>query len=276
MFNLRSLTLSTLLFSVSFQSMGEVLDYQTPIQEQRDQKLREAKRDLKEVLNIFPYQISRACLSMTQDKGRFNLSGLGWLMLPGALIVDTIALPIGAVATPILAARVPYTALKNRFQARCDGEKLSAQMEILKASMIKRSEQAEELLGDRFIKSEDLLAFTLGFTAIDSVKNQGEITLAGGQTLSRKDLDTLPTSAENAYYSLSRAVKTIQRLPIQEQVEETFMKKLAERMTYESEKDAQNTTQHQHDRLSSVIESLREASRHIEKTLQLIAEEQDS
>lgn len=259
------LTSSLLSLTLSFQAMS----FQSIADKNRQETVNKAKKDLTDFLGMFPFQATRTCVDMAQHKGGyFDLSGLGLMMIPGALILDTLMIPVGIIGAPVLEGKVIFQELKGRFESCGDKEKLSKELELLRGNLFTRHHQAEQLIGNRYIKSEDVLAFTLGFTVIHSLNNPDGLTLVSGQTLLEKDIEAFPLTAEQAYHSLKHAKGMIWLLPKDMQSEKGFMKALVERMTFENESDADKKSDRKFDNLDSIIHYMRDAAKNIYKTVE--------
>lgn len=256
--------------ALSFQSFAET----TPVQDKRAAESEEAVENLKAAMRWMSFPTSRVCFDMatTDEKGSFlKLGGLGWMMLPGALIVDAFALPASILASPVLVGKLAYVEIKNKLAARHDQEKLSEELELFRESMRLRTEQAEKLIGDRLIRSGDLLPFTLGFTVIHSYMNHRDgLTLINGQVIREEDVDVFPKSAQDAFREMKRAKDDIHFLPANLQNEEAFMKALVERMTYANAADMAQVPTEEPDEFEYLLARLRRSAKHIEDTLKAL------
>ena len=263
------LTAPILCLSLSFQTLA----FQTPAERNREQAVTTAKTELRQFMGMFPYAATRACVNMaTAKRGFFDLSSLGIMMLPGALIFDTLMIPVGIIGVPVLEGKVIFEQLKGRFESCGDKEKLSKELELLRSSLHQRHEAAEKLIGSRFINSEDVLAFSLGFTVIHSLNYYEGLVLVNEKKIVEKDIEVFPITAEQAFHSLMFAKKELLRLPQNLQNEEAFMKALVDRMTFENANDADRKLDHPFDTLDSVIHYLRDAAKNINKTVEALNE----
>jgi hypothetical protein len=251
--------------------MAQTEPYKTPIEKQRVEEAAKLKQDLNDFMGLFPFGLTRSCINVARGRDFIGFSGLGIMMLPGALLADIGLFPLEAVAGPIVVGRVVFQKLKSRFEARfCDGKKLSKELELFRTSMHKRSELAERLIGNRYITPEDVLPFTLGFTAVHSVGFNEGLVLVGDQKVLESDVDVFPMSAEFAFHALIVAKDIIATLPVSQQREETFMRILVDRMTYKNASDMTKPSQRNFDEIDRAIAHLRLAAEEIQKTLKAL------
>ena len=257
-----------ILFStLSFQTLAD----QTPIQKERDNNVTQTLQDAKRLLGLFTFPSTRSNVGHA-IRGSSMIGPLHWFLVPFAVVADSIAFVLTPFGEGYLLGKAAYSAVKNKMDSLGDDEKLSTELKLFRDSMQKRSEQAERLIGDRFIKTEDLLPFTLGFTAIHSFSShKNELVLVDGQRISEKDLGVFPESAQQAFRALVNASHSgIKGLPENLKTEEAFMRALVERMTYAQVNDVEVPCSAEHDKLDEVISDLRLAAKMIDETLKAL------
>lgn len=259
-----------LCLSLSFQGFADPDG--TPIHDRRVAENSRAVQEFKDVWKMFTFGATRASLGVaTSHGGYINLSGLGLLMLPGALIFDAVCLVTAPLSVSVLAGNVAYTHLKNKFGESSDEQKLSDELKLFKINMHTRLGQIEKLIGDRYIRDQDRYALMLGFTLFHSLDLEDGFRLANGQIVRRSDFDVFPNPASLAYTSLDLAKYDAKRLMKQYlNHEASAQKELVERMTFENEQEASapvDANRNKRDDLDMVIDRLRKAATSMNEVL---------
>jgi hypothetical protein len=266
--NLVKCIASILCMNLSFQTLA----LNTPIQDKRAAENTQSIRDFEDVWKFFTFGATRASIDLaTHGKGGYlDMSGVGYLMLPGALLFDAFVCPaFGVIGAPLLAGNIAYTHLKNKFAESHDGQKLSDELQLFKTNMHTRMEQIESLVGNRYIHTEDRIPLMLGFTLFHSLDLESGFRLANGKIVDREDFDVFPDPASLAYTSLDLAKYSAKKVMKKHLNEDAVHKALVERMTYEDEKasNCDGDRSSKRDDLDVVISYLRSAATSMNKVM---------
>ena len=294
MFALRTFRVAAPLFALSLTA--SLPSYaKTPLEKARQEEINKTKKSLHTALTHLTLPATRSTLAWATncrglavglDEGPSSdpaslmtsiLRPFAWLLLPAAMIYDTIATPIALVASPILIGEVAFKELRDKIAPISDSDNRASEWKLLSEALQRRSQQAETLIGKRRIKREDLLAFTLGFTVVHShymSKHSNSLFLVNEAEVKEEDITLFPPEAAKAFSELVKAKHNVGSLSYRLQMHYPFMEELVARMTVEKEEDFAKVRNTESDTMDQIIEHLRTAAVNIQSVVNAMTEDQ--
>lgn len=244
-------------------------------EKERKLRLQLAKLELCEAVSLLMGGNTKKCLKdgvkeYAKEDLPETLSPFAWMAMPYAVLSDMASAPSRLCKLLAHSTKLAFVSAKNKILDHVDKHRLPQEFEEFQKNMAFVMDKTAELVGERYIKNEDILTLTLGYMIVYSHEQasiEDIIVFMNGKEMGWEEVTLFPEEAVYLFEVLMLAKHEIVKLGSYQKVE-PFMDRMISRLAVE---DPQSFESHfktwPEDQMTSILRKLRKVGKGLETLL---------